>query len=81
MLYAGSCVLCALCAAVCGCELRVSVCTISGCVASGPVFVRTLEEAPSELRNPELVESRSTALDLVWSPPKFPNGKLLIVFV
>ncbi len=56
-------------------ELRVSVCTISGCVASGPVLVRTLEEVPSELEPPELIESTSTTLNLVWSPPKFPNGK------
>jgi len=60
-------------------ELRVSVCAISGCVTSGPVYVGTLEEAPSELSPPELVESRSTSLALVWSLPKFPNGKILMI--
>jgi len=60
-------------------ELRVSVCAISGCVVSGPVYVSTLEEAPSELSPPELAESRSTSLALVWSLPKFPNGKILMI--
>ncbi len=53
-----------------------SVCTVTGCKSSKPVYLKTLEEAPSGLVPPQLATRGSTWLSLEWPVPQRPNGNI-----
>ncbi|TRY59653.1 hypothetical protein DNTS_027396, partial [Danionella cerebrum] len=57
--------------------LVLEACTEAGCTRSTPQRVTTEEAAPSSQPPPTVQEVDSRSVELRWSPPDHPNGRIL----
>src|SRR6218665_142090 len=56
--------------------ISVQVCTSGGCTMSPTVNVRTPSDIPQNQPAPVIDNITSTAMDLSWTDPLLPNGKI-----
>ncbi|XP_070688414.1 usherin [Pempheris klunzingeri] len=56
--------------------IRVQACQIEGCGVGEGVHVRTLETAPEGLLPPTVKAAGANVLEIHWSPPLKPNGRI-----
>lgn len=54
----------------------VSACTSTGCTHSGPSTARTSEDIPSSMSAPVATVLSSSAIQVSWTAPLQPNGKI-----
>lgn len=57
--------------------LVLEACTETGCTRSAPQRVTTEEAAPSSQPAPTVLQVQSRSVELRWSPPVQPNGRIL----
>ncbi|KAK7153113.1 hypothetical protein R3I93_011118 [Phoxinus phoxinus] len=57
--------------------LVLEACTETGCTRSAPQRVTTEEAAPSSQPAPTVQQVQSRSVELRWSPPAQPNGRIL----
>lgn len=56
---------------------RLRVCTRGGCTDSRDVSSRTAEAPPSDMAAPRLVSVSPSVVEVSWTEPRRPNGRLL----
>ncbi|XP_053568734.1 usherin [Bombina bombina] len=55
---------------------QLRACTAAGCLESDKVIAATKLAVPQDVSPPNILPVNSTALHLIWSTPKTPNGKI-----
>uniref|UniRef100_S4R7I1 Fibronectin type-III domain-containing protein n=1 Tax=Petromyzon marinus TaxID=7757 RepID=S4R7I1_PETMA len=58
-------------------SLALEACTSVGCARSGPVTARTGEAAPASQPGPDARPLGPTSVELRWTPPRRPHGRIL----
>uniref|UniRef100_A0A8C1J3X3 Usherin n=1 Tax=Cyprinus carpio TaxID=7962 RepID=A0A8C1J3X3_CYPCA len=57
--------------------LILEACTEAGCTRTAPQCITTEEAAPSSQPAPTVQQVQSRSVELCWSPPAHPNGRIL----
>ncbi|XP_059533348.1 usherin [Myotis daubentonii] len=62
-------------------EIRIQACQNGSCGVGSGTLVRTSEAAPMDLSPPVLRALGSTRIEVMWMPPKKPNGVITHYFI
>ena len=58
-------------------SVSVAACTAGGCTRSLPTSTRTAPRIPAAQAPPTVTNVTTTSIDIAWTPPGQPNGKIL----